>query len=151
MIISQVLDPSQYHIVIFGTCGIVPAELETMYPYAHYKYMLGKCNDDKIRQDFLRIETERVAGYLDKTRNTYRYRIAYCLGLFREALIRGSKESGVPVDLILPTRDRINKIIEEEECTFQEGSLSMDEYLGEFCDELVKFRNALDSTDARTR
>jgi archaeosine synthase alpha-subunit len=72
----------------------------------------------------------------------YRYRIAYCLGLFREALVRGSEKSGVPIDLILPTRDRINKVIEEEECTFQEGSLSMDEYLGEFCDELVAFRNA---------
>jgi archaeosine synthase len=47
MIISQVFKPSQYHIVIFGTCGIVPAELEEMYPYAHYKYMLGKCNDEK--------------------------------------------------------------------------------------------------------
>ena len=143
MIISQVFDPSRYHIVVFGTCGIVPDELEEMYPYAHYKYMLGKCNDDTIREDFLRIETGRVAGYLDKTRNIYRYRIAYCLGLFREALIRGSKESGVPIDLLLPTRDRINKVIEEEECTFQEGSLSMDKYLGEFCDELVKFRNTL--------
>jgi archaeosine synthase alpha-subunit len=142
MIISQVFDPSIYHIVVFGTCGIVPDELEEMYPYAHYKYMLGKCNDDKIREDFLRIETGRVAGYLDKTRTVYQYRIAYCLGLFREALIRGSAESGVPIDLLLPTRDRINKIIEEEECTFQEGSLSMDEYLGEFCDELIKFRNA---------
>jgi predicted RNA-binding protein len=67
MIISQVLEPSQYHIVIFGTCGIVPAELETMYPYAHYKYMLGKCNDDKVKEDFLRIETERVAGYRTNT------------------------------------------------------------------------------------
>jgi archaeosine synthase alpha-subunit len=142
MIISQVFDPSRYHIVVFGTCGIVPDELEEMYPYAHYKYMLGKCNDDKVREDFLRIETERVAAYLEKTRHVYRYRIAYCLGLFRESLVRGSAKSGVPIDLILPTRDRINKVIEEEECTFQEGSLSMDEYLGEFCDELVAFRNA---------
>ena len=75
-------------------------------------------------------ETGRIAAYLDKTRNLYTYRIAYCLGLFREALIRGSAESGVKIDLILPTRDRINKVIEEEECTFQEGSLSMDEYPG---------------------
>lgn len=141
MIISQVLEPSQYHIVIFGTCGIVPAELETMYPYAHYKYMLGKCNDDKVKEDFLRIETERVAGYLEKTRNVYKYRIAYSIGLFREALIRGSEQAGVPVDLILPTRDIINKVIEEGDCTFQEGSLSMEEYLGEFCDALIRFRN----------
>jgi predicted RNA-binding protein len=141
MIISQVLDPSQYHIVIFGTCGVVPAELETMYPYAHYKYMLGKCNDDKVKEDFLRIETERVAGYLIKTRDVYRYRIAYSIGLFREALIRGSEQAGVPIDLILPTRDIINKVIEEGDCSFQEGSLSMEEYLGEFCDALIRFRN----------
>jgi len=141
MIISQVLDPSQYHIVIFGTCGIVPAELETMYPYAHYKYMLGKCNDDKVKEDFLRIETERVAGYLEKTRDVYKYRIAYSIGLFREALIRGSEQAGVPIDLILPTRDIINKVIEEGDCSFQEGSLSMEEYLGEFCDALIRFRN----------
>ena len=59
MIISQVFDESRYHIVIFGTCGIVPAELETMYPFAHYKYMLGKCNDETVRADFLKIETDR--------------------------------------------------------------------------------------------
>jgi archaeosine synthase alpha-subunit len=143
MIISQIFDPPRYHIVIFGTCGIVPAELEEMYPYAHYRYMLGKCKDETILEDFLRIETGRVAGYLDKTRNIYKYRIGYCLGIFREALIRGSKEAGVPIDIILPTRDIINKIVEEEDCSFQEGSLSMDEYLGEFCDELRKFRDNL--------
>ena len=141
MIISQVLEPSQYHIVIFGTSGIVPAELETMYPYAHYKYMLGKCNDEKVRDDFLRIETGRIAGYLNKTRDVYRYRIGYCIGLFREALVWGSEQAGVPIDLLLPTRDIINKVIEEGDCTFQEGSLSMEEYLGEFCDALITFRN----------
>ncbi len=142
MVISQVFSEPQYHIVIFGTCGIVPAELEEMYPYAHYKYMLGKCKDQKILDDFLNIETDRVAGYLEKTRNTYRYRVAYCIGLFREALIRGSQKSGVKIDLLLPTRDMINKVIEEGDCVFEEGSLSMDEYLGEFTNELILFRNA---------
>jgi hypothetical protein len=64
-------------------------------------------------------------------------------GLFREALIRGSANAGVPIDLLLPTRDRINRVIEEEDCSFQEGSLSMDAYLGEFCDNLIVVRNAL--------
>ena len=36
-LIAQVLAPEQYHLVIFGTCGIVPAELEEMYPFAHYR------------------------------------------------------------------------------------------------------------------
>jgi predicted RNA-binding protein len=141
MIISQVFEPSQYHIIVFGTCGIVPAELEEMYPFAHYKYMLGKCKDEKIKEDFLRIETERVAEYLRKTKTVYRYRVAYCLGLFREALIRGSREAGVKIDLLLPTRDLINQVIEEEDCQFQEGSLSMESYRAEFCDGLIRFRN----------
>jgi archaeosine synthase alpha-subunit len=141
-ILAQVLAPSSYHVVIFGTCGIVPAELEEMYPYAHYHYMLGKCKDPKILEDFLRIETERVAGYLTKTRCVYKYRIGYCIGLFREALIRGSKQAEVPIDIILPTRDMIDRVIEEGDCIFEEGSLSMDEYLGEFCDELIRFRNS---------
>jgi len=151
MVISQVFDPKQYHIVIFGTCGIVPSELETMYPYAHYKYMLGKCEDDKVKSDFLSIETDRIAGYLEKTRNLYKYRIAYSIGLFREAMIRGSEKSGVPLDLILPSRDLINRVIEEEECRFQEGSLSMDEYLGEFCDGLIRFRNSHPDLLTRTQ
>ena len=141
MIISQVFDPSQVHIVVFGTCGIVPAELELMYPYAHYKYMLGRCNDDTVKEDFLRIETDRVAGYLEKTRDVYKYRIGYCIGMFRETLVRGSEKAGVPINLLLPSRPMINRIVEEEECRFQEGSLSMDRYLGEFCDELIRFRN----------
>jgi archaeosine synthase alpha-subunit len=140
--ISEVLEPSDYHIVIFGTCGILPAELEEMYPYAHYKYMLGKCKDEKVQADFLRIETGRVAGYLDKTRSSYKYRIAYCIGVFREALIRGSKEAGVPIDVVLPSRDMINKIIEED-CPFEEGSLLMDEYLEEFYAGLLNARNSL--------
>jgi predicted RNA-binding protein len=145
-VIGQVLSPEQFHIVIFGTCGIVPAELEAMYPYAHYHYMLGKCRDRKVLDDFLRIETARVAGYLTKTRHLYKYRIAYCIGLFREALIRGSEEAGIPFDMILPSRDRIDKVVEEGDCVFEEGSLSMDEYLGEFCDRLILFRNELEKT-----
>ena len=140
-VIGQVLPPERYHIVIFGTCGIVPSELEAMYPYAHYHYMLGKCKDPAVLEDFLRIETERVAGYLAKTRHQYKYRIGYCIGIFRQALIKGSEKAGVPIDLILPTRDMINRIIEEGDCVFEEGSLSMEEYLGEFCDELIRFRN----------
>ncbi len=146
-IITDVLDPSQYHIVIFGTCGILPAELELMYPYAHYHYMLGKVKDQNIKDDFLRIETDRVAGYLEKTRDTYRFRVGYCIGLFREALIRGSEKAGVPIDLLLPSRDLINVIIEED-CPFQEGSLSMDEYLEEFHSGLVGIRSKIERTDS---
>ena len=143
-VIGQVLPAERYHIVIFGTCGIVPSELEEMYPYAHYHYMLGKCKDPAVLEDFLRIETDRVAGYLAKTRHIYQYRIGYCIGIFRQALINGAEKAGVPLDLVLPTRDMINRIIEEGDCVFEEGSLSMEEYLGEFCDELIRFRNEHD-------
>jgi archaeosine synthase alpha-subunit len=83
-----------------------------------------------------------VAGYLEKTRDVYRFRVAYCIGLFREALIRGSKQAGVPVNLILPSKDLINAIIEED-CPFQEGSLSMDEYLQEFHKGLTEIKSKI--------
>jgi archaeosine synthase alpha-subunit len=143
-LIAGILDDSQYHIVIFGTCGIVPAELETMYPYAHYRYMLGKCKDEEVLDDFLRIETERIAGYLKKTKDDYRYRIGYSIGIFREALVKGSALAGVPIDLVLPSRDSINRIIGEEDCPFQEGSLLMDDYLQEFHNGLLRVRELPD-------
>ncbi len=143
-IIADVFNESQYHIVIFGTCGILPGELETMYPYAHYRYMLGKCQDEKIKSDFLEIETKRVAGYLTKTKNNYRYRLAYCIGLFRASLIEGSKLSGVPIDILLPTKETIQEVVDsEEDCLFQEGSLSMEEYLDEFYRGLIKIKEKL--------
>ncbi|HOJ95598.1 MAG TPA: DUF5591 domain-containing protein [Methanospirillum sp.] len=141
-IIDEVLEPEVYHIVIFGTCGILPAELETMYPYAHYHYMLGKVKDTTIQEDFLRIETERVAGYLLKTKDTYKKRIAYCIGPFRRALIQGSFRAQVPIDIIMPGQDVIDRIMELD-CPFQEGSLNMEEYLEEFHKGLVQMKNSL--------
>ena len=131
-VIANIFTPEQYHIVIFGTCGIVPSELEEMYPYAHYRYMLGKCEDEGIKEDFLRIEANRVAEYMGKTRDSYRYRVGYCIGGFRQALTEGSRISGVPLDLVIPSEDLINQVIEEEDCPFQEGSLMMEKYLDEF-------------------
>jgi len=143
-LVAEVFDEEQYHIIVFGTCGIVPGELENMYPFAHYRYMLGKCKDEEILSDFLGIETERIAGYLEKTRNDYRFRIGYSIGIFREALIAGSAIADVPLDLILPSRDSINRIIDETDCPFQEGSLLMDDYLQEFYEGLVSVRRQLD-------
>jgi hypothetical protein len=40
----------------------------------------------------------------------------------------------------------IDRVIEEGDCVFEEGSLSMDEYLGEFCDRLILFRNEMEKT-----
>lgn len=132
-------DKTQYHVVIFGTCGTVPAELELMYPFAHYHYMLGNVKDQKIKDDFLRIETARIAGYLEKTKDTYTHRIAYCIGLFRKAMEAAVQQTGIPVE-IYPTNPMIDKLYDAD-CPFPEGSLSMQEYLNEFRNALAEMRD----------
>lgn len=133
-------DPAQYHVVIFGTCGTVPAELELMYPYAHYHYMLGNVKDQRIKDGFLRIETRRIAGYLEKTRTIYQKRIAYCIGIFRAAMESAVAETKIPVE-IYPTLPVIDKLYDAD-CPFPEGSLSMQEYLDEFRAALTRVRDA---------
>ncbi|HKM42153.1 MAG TPA: DUF5591 domain-containing protein [Methanocorpusculum sp.] len=132
-------DDSKYHVVIFGTCGTIPSELELMYPFAHYHYMLGNVKDQKIKDDFLRIETARIAGYLEKTKDTYTYRIAYCIGLFRRAMEQAVRQTGIPVE-IYPTNPVIDKLYDAD-CPFPEGSLSMQEYLDEFRAALTEMRD----------
>ena len=132
-------DKSKYHVVIFGTCGTVPSELELMYPFAHYHYMLGNVKDQKIKDDFLRIETTRLCGYLEKTKDTYTYRIAYCIGLFRKAMEQAVTQTGIPVE-IYPTDPVIDKLYDAD-CPFPEGSLSMQAYLDEFKEALTKMRD----------
>ena len=132
-------DKSKYHVVIFGTCGTVPSELELMYPFAHYHYMLGNVKDQKIKDDFLRIETARLCGYLEKTKDTYTYRIAYCIGLFRKAMEQAVTQTGIPVE-IYPTDPVIDKLYDAD-CPFPEGSLSMQAYLDEFREALIKLRD----------
>ncbi|MBP1927539.1 archaeosine synthase [Methanolinea mesophila] len=136
-VIGEVLEPEDYQIIIFGTCGVVPAELELMYPYESYHYMLGKCTDTRIREDFLRIESYRLACFLDRTRDLYRRRIAYCIGVFREAMAGACQRSGVEMDLLLPTRPTIERL-RDIDCPFPDGSLSMKEYIDEFRDGLLK-------------
>ena len=133
-IIDSVLGKDRYHLVIFGTCGVVPAELELMYPFRHYHYMLGKCNDEKVKEDFHRIEVSRLIGYLTKTSHTYEKRIAYCIGPFRRAMIQASTETRIPV-VILPSNPLIDTMYDID-CPFPEGSLSMQEYCDEFRDGL---------------
>ncbi|MDR0981463.1 MAG: DUF5591 domain-containing protein [Methanocalculaceae archaeon] len=133
-------DTDLYHVIVFGTCGTVPAELELMYPYAHYHYMLGNVRDQRIKDDFLRIETRRIVGYLEKTRFTYEKRIAYCIGIFRAAMEAAVAETRIPIE-IYPTRPVIDKLYDAD-CPFPEGSLSMQEYLDEFRAALIRVRDA---------
>ncbi|KQC05562.1 MAG: tRNA-ribosyltransferase [Methanoculleus sp. SDB] len=129
-VIASRLPPGAAHRVVFGTCGVVPRELERMFPFTHYRYMLGKCTDERIKRDFYRIETPRLAGYLRKTRETYRHRVAYCLGGFRKAMISASEETGIPVR-ILPTDASIRRQ-QRSDLAFADGSLHMEAYLEEF-------------------
>jgi len=122
-IIDGVLDPKDYHIVIFGTCGTVPAELECMYPFRNYHYMLGKTTDGRIRRDF------------------HRLRLAYCIGPFRKAMVEASEETGIAVDL-LPSDPMIERLYDID-CPFPEGSLSMQGYIDEFREGLVRLSRSL--------
>ena len=132
-------DKSMYHVTIFGTCGTVPAELELMYPFAHYHYMLGNVKDQKIKDDFLEIETRRLIGYLEKTKDTYTHRIAYCIGVFRRAMEAAVSATGINVE-IYPTQPVIDKLYDAD-CPFPEGSLSMQAYLDEFRSALTEMRD----------
>ncbi len=134
-IIDDVLTPADYHIVVFGTCGTVPAELECMYPYRNYHYMLGRTTDERIRRDFHRIEVYRLKGYLEKTRTTYRHRLAYCIGPFRKAMVEAMDATGIAVDL-LPSDPMIERLYDID-CPFPEGSLSMQGYIDEFREGLA--------------
>jgi len=139
-LIRDVFAEDEYHLVIFGTCGTVPAELELMYPFAHYHYMLGRCKDDMTLRDFLEIETYRLEGYLQRTKYHYERRCAYCIGIFREAMVRASARSGVPLDLLLPSNPVIERM-RDPDCPFPEGSLSMKEYMDEFRRGLLSMRD----------
>ncbi len=138
-IIDSVLPEESYHITIFGTCGTVPAELELMYPFAHYHYMLGRVTDEKIRADFHRIEVRRLTGYLDKTRDIYSKRIAYCIGPFRKAMVEACEITGTDMT-ILPSDPVIDRMYDID-CPFPEGSLSMKEYIEEFREGLIRIRD----------
>ena len=135
---------TSYHVVIFGTCGTVPAELECMYPYAQYHYMLGKCMDKRVRDDFLKIETYRLTEFLEKTADTYQVRIAYCIGVFREAMVRAAARTNTKV-MVYPTDPMIQKMYADD-CPFPEGSLSMQEYIDEFTTGLLKAKTLVDDS-----
>lgn len=128
-VIFRECSPKEVHLVVFGTCGVVPRELERMYPFAHYRYMLGRCTDPSVRQDFHRIERFRLSRYLEKTKGSYGRRVAFCLGGFRRAMTGAAADTGIDVR-ILPSDDLIAAQARPE-LRFPEGSLLYDAYLEE--------------------
>jgi len=129
-IMFSMMTPDDVHVVTFGTCGVVPRELDVEYPFMNYSFMMGQCNVTKIKRDFLKTETGRLAEYLERTKENYDYRIAYCIGDFREAMIRASEQTQIPVDIV-PKPETIEKNIQPDK-KFIYNSLSCADYLSDF-------------------
>jgi len=134
-VIFSVLAPEEVHIVAFGTCGVTPRELDAEYPFANYDFVLGNCNALSVKKRFVELESDRLYQYLEKTRNNYRHRIAYCTGDFREAMQRACTKTDLDVT-IMPRAETL------ERCRvrgrkFEYGSLSNVEYLADLRDALL--------------
>ncbi|WNY27557.1 DUF5591 domain-containing protein [Methanolapillus ohkumae] len=135
-VIFSMLEQDDVHIVTFGTCGVTPRELDTEYPFMNYSFMMGKCNVTKIKSDFLKIETKRLSEYLLRTKDNYEYRIAYCIGDFREAMTRATQETGIDVKIV-PDEETIQKNIQPNK-KFVFSSLSCPDYLKDFRNAIRK-------------
>ena len=136
-IIFNHLNDDQVHVVVFGTCGIAPRELDTEYPFMDYKFMLGRCDVPRIKREFHKFESQRLARYLKKTVGHYMHRIAYCIGDFRAAMEKAVELSGVEVDIV-PTKQSIEHVFDPD-LKFGYGSLHMEQYLKDFDEAICRF------------
>jgi predicted RNA-binding protein len=134
-IIFDIVKLEDVHIVTFGTCGITPRELDTQYPFMHYSFMMGKCNVVRIKKDFIKLESERIAAYLEKTRRNYTHRIAYCIGDFRTAMEKALKIVDIQVNIV-PREITIQKMLQPSK-SFIFNSLSCEEYLQDLSDSIT--------------
>lgn len=140
-VIFSCLKQEDVHVVTFGTCGVTPRELDEQYPFTEYSFMMGKCNIAKVKADFLRIETKRLEAYLTHTKNNYKIRIAYCIGDFREAMLRASEKTGIHV-VIVPQEKTIEQNIQPNK-KFIYNSLSCEPYKNDFKKALLKARDEI--------
>ncbi|KXS42872.1 MAG: hypothetical protein AWU59_1421 [Methanolobus sp. T82-4] len=136
-IIFSILKPEDVHIVVFGTCGITPRELDMEYPFMDYKFIMGKCNVAAVKRDFIKMESERLASYLEKTRNNYKHRIAYCIGDFRKAMVKALEMTDVQVTIV-PKEETIQQNLQLGK-KFIYGSLNQKSYLRDFADAIADF------------
>ena len=102
----------------------------------HYSFMMGKCNVAKIKRDFRKIESERLAAYLEKTRDNYKHRIAYCIGDFRTAMEKAVEMVSIKVDIV-PRESTIENMLQPEK-PFIYNSLSSKEYLQDLSDVITE-------------
>ena len=137
-IIFSVLKPEETHIVVFGTCGVTPRELDTEYPFMNYEFMLGRCDVVSVKDEFVRNESRKLAAYLEKTRHNYKHRIAYCLGDFRKAMQKALTLTDIPVT-IAPMDETLENNLQPEK-SFKYGSLSRRPYLQDLSDVLCDLK-----------
>jgi len=129
-IIFSLLTEEDVHVVTFGTCGVVPRELDVEYPFMDYSFMMGQCNIVKVKRDFLKTETKRLSEYLVKTKDNYECRIAYCIGDFRDAMIQAAEQTQIPITVV-PKSETIEQNIQPNK-KFIFNSLSCSDYLADF-------------------
>jgi predicted RNA-binding protein len=96
---------------------------------------MGKCNVVRIKRDFIKLESERIAAYLKKTRKNYIHRIAYCIGDFRIAMEKALKMVDIEVNVI-PRETTIQKMLQPSK-SFIFNSLSSKEYLQDLSDSIT--------------
>ena len=133
-IVFSKLAQEDVHMVTFGTCGVVPRELDVEYPFMNYSFMMGQCNVAKVKRDFLKTETKRISDYLEHTKDNYKHRIAYCIGDFREAMTQAAEQTQIPVTIV-PKSETIEKNIQPSK-KFIYNSLSCANYLSDFSDAI---------------
>lgn len=134
-IIFSLVPEERVHIVVFGTCGIVPGEFESEYPFAHYKFMMGKARKE-VKEQFIIQEKEILAKYLEKTRDKYTHRIAYCLGDFRKAMELAVEKTGIEMQ-IFPLEETLLDNFQGDK-DFHFGSLFQKGYLNDLAQGIAK-------------
>ncbi|NOR59651.1 MAG: queuine tRNA-ribosyltransferase containing PUA domain protein [Methanosarcinales archaeon] len=147
-IIFRHLTHDQVHVVVFGTCGVTPRELDTEYPFMDYQFMLGRCDVPKVKREFHKLESRRLARYLELTKQHYRHRIAYCLGDFRLAMEKAVELSQVKVDIV-PKPGTMEKL-HNPDLKFSFGSLYHQEYQRDFDEAICRAAGLDTSNDAIT-
>lgn len=135
-VIFRHLAGEQVHVVVFGTCGVTPRELDMHYPFLDYRFMLGRCDVPQIKRDFHKMESDRLARYLIRTRDHYKHRIAYCIGDFRAAMEKAVELSDINVDIV-PRSQTMEKLFNADK-KFSYGSLNQAEYLQDLDDAISK-------------
>jgi len=133
-VILGILKPEQVHIVTFGTCGVTPRELDAEYPFTSYSFVLGNCNVMSVKEQFIELESDRLLRYLEKTRHNYKYRIAYCSGDFRKAMLKAREMTDIEV-AIVPKDETLEKYRVRGR-KFEYGSLSKVQYLNDLKDAI---------------